>query len=535
MRRPTAQALLGLFAGGAACGAAHAERPQIGAFFDIQQVVQSQLSGQGVDDLTYTEVSGTLAAQITNRRVTVSGTYRLAYRIPEMGDTQQSFVQDGVMQAQAVVVEEWLTVQGGGIVTRSRIDPSGPAPPTNFGSGRNLTQTYSGYIQPMLAHRIGDLGFSANYRYGYTKNKSDGGAFSTGPVTDRFDSSVSQQAQLSLGMERSALPFDWKLSGEVRAEDLSNLDQQLRALNIIGEIKLPVARTIALVTSAGYEKTRTTEREALIDSLTGLPVIGRGGSFVSDVSKPRVLTYDVNGFIADGGVIWRPSRRSRFEARAGYRYGGFSVTGLVEMKPSEKTGLTLIVSDQIQSFGQGLTSGLASSPVNLDLGQAIDPTSSFQNCLFGKAAGSGRCIGGSLGQASANMYRERGASIIFTRALRQWNVSAGLGYTRRNYIDDPNAVVSLAGVVDQSIFGNFAVGGQLTRQSGVSFSFTGNMFKNGQVGASDVLSGSASANYFRTFGRGIQMQASVAVDASKQDGLTADVSGRAQVGLQYRF
>ena len=77
--------------------------------------------------------------------------------------------------------------------------------------------------------------------------------------------------------------------------------------------------------------------------------------------------------------------------------------------------------------------------------------------------------------------------------------------------------------------------GILTRKSGISFSFRGSLFKNGQVGQPDVKSGSFSTNYYRTFGRGIRLQANMTVDASKQDGITADVSGRAQLGLQYQF
>jgi hypothetical protein len=58
---------------------------------------------------------------------------------------------------------------------------------------------------------------------------------------------------------------------------------------------------------------------------------------------------------------------------------------------------------------------------------------------------------------------------------------------------------------------------------------------NGQIGASDVMAGSFSTNYNRSFGRGIQMQASVAVDGTKQENIPADISGRAQLGLQYKF
>ncbi|ATE64062.1 hypothetical protein [Rhizorhabdus dicambivorans] len=529
--------IVGLFAGGAACGAAHADRPQYGAFLNIQQIAEAQLHGPGADDVTYTEVSGNLFAQISNRRIVATGTYRLGYRIPEIGDADKSVTQDGVMRLQANVIDEWLTVDAGAIITRSRVDPSGSAPATNVGNPKNLTQTYSTFFQPSLFHRIGDLGVQASYRYAYTQNEigqTDTGSF--GPPTDRFDSSVSQQASLALAMQSGDLPFDWKLSGQYQHENTTNLAQHLRAASVTGEIKLPIASSrVALVASGGYERTRTTQRKALVDPITGFPVLGKGGKFVVDPASPRVLTYEMDGLIGDAGIIWRPSRRTRVEARAGYRYGGLSMTGLIELQPSARSGLTFILTDQVQTFGSGVSGGLAGSTPDLDLGQSNDPSSSYQECLFGKQAGNGKCIGGALGNASARSYRERAANLIFTRRMRTWTFGGSLGYSRRTYFDDPTSPVSLAGVVDQSFFGNLSIGQRLTRTSSASFSFSGNYFMNGQVGASDVMSGSFSTNYIRSFGRGIQMQATVAVDGTKQENATADVSGRAQLGLQYKF
>lgn len=534
--RAARRILLGLLTGSAICAPAHADRPEIGAFLSLDQVAESQLHGPGSDDLTYTEVSGTLTARISNRRVVASGAYHLSYRFPEAGGIGKHLNQDGLLRLQANLIDEWLTMETGAIVTRSRVDASGAAPQFNTGRPDNLTQTYSIFVQPTVAHRIGDVGLGFSYRYAYTQNEAsqDNGPV-VGPINDRFDSSLGQQATLNIGMEPGSLPFGWKVASEYRHENTTNLAKHFRAFNMVGEIRVPlVSVPIALVASGGYERTRTSERSPLFDPVTGLPVRGKGGRFVVDPASPRQLTYDVEGLIANAGVIWRPSRRTRMEARVGRRYGDLSVTGLVEMRPNERSGLTLIVSDRVESFSQGLTNGLAGTQPMLDLNQ-VDPSSPYQQCLFGKTSGAGQCIASSLGQASANSYREQAANIIFTRALRTWTFSGGLGYARRTYIDNPNSLFSLDGVVDESFFSNISIGRPLSRVSGVSFSFTGNLFKNGQVGASDVMSGSFSTNYYRSFGRGIQMQASVAVDGSKQDGMATDVSGRARLGLQYRF
>jgi uncharacterized protein (PEP-CTERM system associated) len=537
MKSATGRALLGLFAGGAACGAAQAERPQYGAFMDIRQVVEGQLHGPGEDDVTYTDISANLSAQISNRRIIASGTYRLSYRLPEAGEIDRSLNQDGVMRIQATVIDEWLSVDGGGIVTRSRVDPSGAAPASNVGNPKNLAQTYSAFVEPRLVHRFGQVGFSANYRYAYTQNEStqtDTG--STGPLTDRFDSSVAQQLSMGLGMQRGDLPFDWQLSGEYRHENSTNLAQHLRSINGNAQITWPLGSSaIALVGSGGYERQRTSQRRALIDPLTGVPVVGKGGKFIVDPASPRILTYEMDGLIGNVGVIWRPSQRTRLDARVGYRYGGLSVTASLEMRPSKRSGLSFDLSDTLETFGQGVSGGLASSGPDLDLGESSDPNSPFQGCLIGQQAGSGSCLGNALGQAASRSYRERKASFIYSLQARIWSFGMGGGYSRRTYNDDPNAPVSLANVVDQNFFGNLSVSRRLTRTSGVSFSLSGSYFMNGQIGASDVMNGSFGANYDRSFGRGIQMQASVAVDGSKQKDVPTDISGRAQLGLQYKF
>ncbi len=538
MSSRTSRVLLTLLAGGSLCGVAHAERPEFGAFLDLQQVTEAQLSGGGLDssDVTYTEVAGNVSGRISNRRIVASGTFRLSYRIPERGDVGKTVNKDGVMRIQANLIDEWLTADAGVIVTRSRIDPSGAAQQTNRAVSRNLTQTYSTFFQPAFAHRFGDVGASASYRYAYTKNEGRlGSSATTGPLTDRFDASTDQTLMASVGMAQSALPFDWQISAAHRAENATNLAKHTRAVNVIGDVKVPLGGVFALAGSAGYERTRISERKALVDPLTGIPVVSSTGRFIVDPASPRILTYDVDGVIADAGVIWRPSRHARAELRGGYRYGGASVTGLIEIQPDDRTSFSLAITDQIDSFGQGVSAGLAGSGPDLNLG-AIDNNSSFQDCLFGKARGSGgSCLGSSLGGASAKSYRERGVNMLFTRTMRNWTVGASAGYARRTYIDDPTSTVSLAGVVDQNFFSNLTMSRRLTRTSGLSFSFTGNLFKNGQVGASDVMAGSFSSNYNRSFGRNIQLQANISVDASKQENSTADVSGRARVGLQYQF
>jgi len=535
MNARTARSWLALILGAGPCGIAHAERPEFAVSAEVQQFVEDQLSGDSGDDAIYTEVAGTASARFSNRRLQMAGTYRLAYRIGEWGDVDENVAQDGLLRMEAKLVDEWLTLDAGAISTRSRVDPAGPAPQFNGANAKNLAQTYSIYVQPALAHHVGDLDFAASYLQSYTTNDSKDAVLSGTALANRFESARNQEAQLIIGMERGELPFDWKVTSQYRRENATALAQHLRSKSVIGEITIPLTGSLAYVGSAGYESTTTSQRSALVDPGTGLPVTTRNGRFIADPASPRFLTYDVAGLIADAGVVWRPSRRTRAEIRAGRRYGDLSVTALIQMRPSERTGLTLAVTDRIQSFAQDVSSALSDAPTNLDLDSSVDPGRAFQHCLFGKTAGEGRCLGGALGQASGNTYRERAASLLFVHRMRRWNLATTLGYSHRTYIDVPGTLFSLDGVVDQSFYGSLEIAGRLNSKSGVSFSFNGNMFKNGQAGTSDVVSGLFSTSYYRTFGRGLRAQARFSVDASKEDGDTADVEGRAQLGVRYDF
>ncbi len=97
--------------------------------------------------------------------------------------------------------------------------------------------------------------------------------------TDRFQSSFSNKIDASIGMSRSRLPFDWSIASQYQMENSTQLARHYRVFNMIGEVTVPVARTIAIVTSGGYEKTKTSERSALVDA-TGNPVTDSKGRFI---------------------------------------------------------------------------------------------------------------------------------------------------------------------------------------------------------------------------------------------------------------
>ncbi|RYD91464.1 MAG: hypothetical protein EOP61_27515, partial [Sphingomonadales bacterium] len=293
MRNATSRVALALLAGSGLCGTAHSERPELGAAISLDQVAEAQFSGVG-DDVTYTEIAGVLSGRISNRKIVASGTYRLSYRIPEIGDIDQTVDQNGVLRVQAQVIDEWLTMEGGAIVTRSRINPSGAAPQNSTGNAKNLTETYSTYIQPTFAHRFGDLVANATYRYSYIKNEASDVGTAADPLNNRFDESTRQQVTSSIGMRQSSLPFDWSATVEYARENASNLDEHTRSITAVAEVIVPIAYAWSVVGSGGYERTKFSERQALIDPLTGLPVRDPNGRFVVDPNSPRFITYDMS-------------------------------------------------------------------------------------------------------------------------------------------------------------------------------------------------------------------------------------------------
>lgn len=533
MSRLGAKILCGFgVAGAGVCGPAWAQRLELVPFAEITQVGQASLSGGATDSVTYTDMSSGLVMRTNTRRIVASLGYRASYRIAEAGPNQKSFQQNGEGRFQMEVFKNILSLDAGVLATQSRVDAGGSSQQFNSVSNNNLTQTYAFYAQPTTRHHFGDLNVIGSYRYGYVINEGKTQAV-VGPPTNRFDSSMSHTASLQTGMGIGTLPFEWGLSTQYQLENTNQLDQRFRNYNASLEVKQPIGDTVAAVASAGYESNHQAQDEALVDTVTGIPVTDKDGRFLSDKSKPRKLIYEQDGFIADAGVIWRPSRRTRVEARVGRRYGGLTYSGLVEMKPDDRSTLNIAVTDRINSFGRAVTGGLAGAPAQLDF-SGNDPQTAYQTCLFG-VSGNGSCIGGALGQAAASSYRDRSVTAIYSHTMRRLSFNFGGGYTRRTYIDDPTAPFSMDGIVDQLFYLQGAGSVAMARDSGLSFALSANLFKNGQAGVGDVISYSLSSSYYRLLGRGLRADASLGLESSKRDGFKADMSGRAQLGVHYDF
>ena len=104
---------------------------------------------------------------------------------------------------------------------------------------------------------------------------------------------------------------------------MNRLKSKFDGKYVRGDVVVPLSPTFAVTGGAGYEKIRASQQDILTDA-TGQPVITPGGNLVGDPTKPRLLTYDQNGFIWDVGVMWRPSPRTELQVRGGRRYGSMT-------------------------------------------------------------------------------------------------------------------------------------------------------------------------------------------------------------------
>jgi uncharacterized protein (PEP-CTERM system associated) len=514
-------------------GAARADRPKIVPYIDVREFTQGAIKGSQ-DMVTYGEVVGGVGVDYRTRRVVSSLFYSYTRRIPQQGDIDRSGSHNGIARARIELIKDLAILDMGAIATYSRINPSGAAPLGGIGNAQNITQVYSFFVAPSIGKQFGELNVGLNYRYNYTTSGNSTKGVPITPGFNRFQDATVQSAGVSMGMKQGTLPFSWSLKSGYTREDSGLLHNRFEAYNSILEVVQPITATIALVASGGYESSKSSQDSTLVDPITGAPVLDANLRTQPDPASPRVLTYDTSGLVGDAGLIWTPSRRTHVEARAGYRYGGFTVSGLMELKPDRRSAMTLIVYDRLDSFARGVGGGLADLPAELAQPDTT-PGTPYSNCLFGKQAGTGGCIGSALGSAAATNYRTRGVNFIYGYEMRRTRLSFGGGYSRRTYQDDPTLLVSLNGVVDQTIFAQGSVGRNLSPDSSIDFSFTGNLFINGQAGAADVQSLAWNSRYSRNLGRSLIASASVGVEASKQDGSPTDILGRAELGVRYSF
>jgi hypothetical protein len=503
-------------------------RGEIRPYLEVTQVLSADLSGGG-DTLTYTSVAAGVDGSITTRRVTAQASLRYQRDIDWNGHVAQQDNISGLAMVHAEVAPGLLSLDAGGIATRT----GGAGRVFGVTNREDTTDVYSVYAGPTLATHAGPLAINGAYRFGYT-HVNDHSA-STLPGDD-FDSSTAHSLTGSVGMgtRSGGLPFGWTVgAGHVRESSSDSFRHRFEGSYVRGDVVVPVGPTLALTAGVGYERIRSSQRDFVRDA-GGVPVPGPNGQPQADPNAPRQLTYDMDGIMYDGGIIWRPSPRTELQARAGHRYGGTTYLGTLTHQIGRHAAVNVAVYDTVETFGHQLGNDISSLPANFNANR--NPlTGSLGGCVFGREGG-GVCLDRSLQSITGDSFRARGvnASVAGERGL--WSYGIGAGYNRRHYHRPVLAGVTVLGAEhdeDFSVYGN--VSRRLGRTSAVTFDAYASWYDNDLANFDSVTSQGATIGYSRTFMlERLQLLAAFGVYRS-DDGTISSTNGSATAGLRYTF
>ncbi|MEH6828917.1 hypothetical protein [Parasphingorhabdus sp.] len=512
---------------------ARERKADVAPYIEIQQILVADLK-DGSDVLTYTSVAAGLDSSIQTRGAEAQLNVRYERRFYYQDNLGDDDIVTGLARGRVDIVPNLLSLEAGGIATRSRVDLRGTAPSNTVGNIDNVTQVYSVYVGPSLSTQVGALDVNANYRVGYTKveNKSTGTLPPGQLPIDVFDDSVSHSASASVGMQPGDLPFGWTVGAGWEREDGGQLDQRFEGKHVRADVTVPVSSSLALVGGVGYEDIEISERDAVRD-INGDPVIGNDGRLVTDETSPRLLSYDQDGIYWDAGVLWRPSRRTSLEARVGQRYGSETYYGSFGYQPNQKTALNISVYDTVSGFGNLLNDNLSS--LGTSFSSSRNPLSGELNgCAFGQT--SSLCFNDVLQSAASSSFRARGVNGQLTYNRGGWNSGLGVGYARRSYFASQlGAVSAVDGLVDQNYYANLSIGRELDTYSSFDANVYANLLDSGFADASNVLGIGANAAYYRQILPGLQGTAAVGLDNFQQDGFDRSLTASALLGLRYDF
>lgn len=522
-------------AGGPAPSAAPAaRRTYVAPYLEAAQTLDADLNSGDV--LTYSTLAAGVDAGTDTARVSGQISYRYERRIGWDDDVGDQDVHSGLARIAARVTPA-LTVEAGGLAARSRSDIGGAAPGILAGDVDNVSQVYALYAGPSLATQSGPVAINASYQIGYTKVETP---TSTGEGRDRrrldyYDDSVGHAVGVSAGTApNTVLPVGLTASAAYVRETAGQLSQRFEGGYARGDVLAPVSPTVALTAGIGYEKIKTSERDALLNA-TGDPILDRDGRFVTDPASPRRITYRTDGVYYDAGVVWRPNRRTDVRATIGKRYGSLSYTGTATYQASPSTGFAVGVYDTVTTFGRQLRTGLANLPTSFRTQR--DPFGQeFGGCVFGASGATpGGCFDDVFQSISTASYRARGIEGVAVRNRGRSTYGAGLGYANRKlHASDLGPGLTAYGQTDESVYGQLFYGYQLTPVSGIDTNAFANYYDSDLPGADGVWSGGATAVYYHGFGR-ISATAAAGLYAFKVGDFETQWSAQALIGARYTF
>ena len=521
-------------------GGQGARRVVVRPYIEATQILTADLGGGDV--LTYTSLAAGVDAAVSTARINGQVSYRYERRFAYDDDIGDADIHSGLARVEAQLTRN-VSLEAGGIATRSRSDIRGAAPGVLVGNVSNIAQVYAVYGGPNFAAQAGDVAVNANYRLGYTKVETPtfGTAATGGQRLDYYDDSIGHTATASAGFRPGTLlPVGLTASAGFDRETAGQLSQRYQGYFGRGDAVLPVSPYVALTAGLGYERIETSQKDALVDA-AGVPVLDRDGRFRTAPGSPRRIAYRTDGLYYDAGVIWRPNRRTSVEARIGERYGSLSFTGTATYQASKDVGVAVNVYDGVQTFGRQLRTGLANLPTSF-LAPNQGFAQQFNGCVFGATgAAPGGCLDDVFQSISTSSYRARGIDAVLVATRGRTTFGGGIGYANRRLFAPrgaPGLVVT--GLEDESYYGQLYFARSLSSVSGINATAFVNYFDS-QLGGGFVTAGDggvwsygATGTYYRNFGR-LGTTASLGLYSFKVGDFDSDWSAQALLGARYQF
>ncbi len=519
--------------------AKHTGKVKITPYIEAQQVALAELS-PGSDVLTYTTLAAGIDASITGRNSQGSASVRYERRFGWGKKTTDSDVISGVARMSVAVVPHTLSLEAGALASRMSVENTGSTV-SGVDLGNSISQIYSFYAGPSLTTHAGDVAINGHYRLGYTRVEAPKSlVLAPGQsAIDVFDDSVVHNAEIHAGTRAGTLlPVGVGVGAGWYREDVSNLDQRVEDKHARADITLPVGTDVALVGGIGYEDVTISSRDAVRDPVTGAPVIGSDGRYVTDKSAPRQIAFHSEGLIWDAGVLWRPSKRTALEAHVGRRYGSTSYYGSFAYAPSDHTSFNVSVYDNITGFGGMLNNSLSNLPTEF---QALrNPlTGDIGSCVASQGsvgAGQGTCFGNALGSVRSSVFRSRGIMATYGVSGSRLQYGIGAGYDRRKFVAAPGTVLALAnGVIDENYWVSAYLNGRIDRNSSFGTNVFANWYQSGDASTGDVVAVGATAAYYRSITDHLTATAAVGTENVNRDVLDDIWTAQAMVGVRYSF
>ncbi|HEU0133405.1 MAG TPA: hypothetical protein VFR28_01160 [Allosphingosinicella sp.] len=509
-------------------------RTSVHPYLEVQQVATMDFDRGEV--LTYTGIGGGIDASVATRRVQATISYNYQHRVGWNDRLEDGDVHSGLAAVHFEAVPGVLSLDAGAMAARTHADIRLPVPTARTIDSSNVAEIYSAYAGPTLTTHAGPVSVGASYRLGYVKvddhSLAGSGLPPGAPRVERYSSSFVHNASVSFGMEPGRLPFGWTVGAGYVREDMNRLKSRFEGQYVRGDVVLPVSPTLAVTGGVGYESMQGSQQD-ILRGPGGVPVLTPGGDLIPDRSKPRLETLDQDGIMGDVGLLWRPSRRTELQARAGWRYGGESFTASLSHKINSRSALNASVYDGVSSFGRLLIADLNGLPTKFQTPR--NGGLSGPGCVFGNDPGTGACFGDAL-QSIANFnFRNRGANLHYSAARGPWTLGIGAGYANRKYLAPSDDVFAVDGVTDQSFTLQGNLGRRLTRSSGYDLDAYASWYDSGLAGADASFGAGLTGRYYRNIFRD-RLQAQIAAGLYTSQAGDFDASyGSLLVGLRYSF